>query len=366
MTALLQVRDLRVDFPTGSALLSMISRRPRPAVVALDGISFEVARGASVGVVGESGCGKSTLARALTGLAPIAAGSIRLDGAELGVRRKRSTMRRIQMVFQDPGSSLNPSRTVGQTLTELLRVHRIVPAERVRARAGELLELVELPSSLLAAYPRRLSGGQRQRVGIARALALEPDVLIADEAVAALDVSVQATVLNLLSRLRQELGLTLLFISHDLAVVRHISERVLVMYLGRIVEDRPTADLFMDPRHPYTVALMAAAPKMGMRKRSGEAALQGEPPALFEIPPGCRFHPRCPIAQPICTEVDPALIGPAADQRAACHFAWAARTSEPVAGESDPTTRTKDGSGSTSARAAPSTMTTKQEIEEGY
>jgi oligopeptide/dipeptide ABC transporter ATP-binding protein len=319
-----------------------------------------------VGVVGESGCGKSTLARALTGLAPIAAGSIRFDGGELGVRRKRSTMRRIQMVFQDPGSSLNPSRTVGQTLTELLRVHRVVSAERVRARAGELLELVELPSSLLAAYPRRLSGGQRQRVGIARALALEPDVLIADEAVAALDVSVQASVLNLLSRLRQELGLTLLFISHDLAVVRHISERVLVMYLGRIVEDRPTADLFMDPRHPYTVALMAAAPKMGMRKRSGEAALQGEPPALFEIPPGCRFHPRCPIAQPICTEVDPALIGPAEDQRAACHFAWAARTAAPVAGESDPTTRRNDGSGSTSARGAPSTMTTKQEIEEGY
>ena len=347
MTALLQVHDLRVTFPTGSALVARLRRRSRPAVVAVDGISFEVAGGASVGIVGESGCGKSTLARALTGLVPIATGSITFDGAELGIRRARSTMRRIQMVFQDPGSSLNPSRTVGQTLTELLKVHRMVPADRVRARAGELLELVELPSSLLAAYPRRLSGGQRQRVGIARALALEPDVLIADEAVAALDVSVQASVLNLLSGLRRELGLTMLFISHDLAVVRHISERVLVMYLGRIVEDRPTADLFMDPRHPYTIALMAAAPKMGMRKRSGEAALQGEPPGLFEIPSGCRFHPRCPIAQPICREIDPELAGPAEDQRAACHFAWTAPSSGPVS-DADPTRRLDDGSGTTS------------------
>ena len=337
MTPLLQVRDLRVDFPTGSALFARLKGRPRPAVVAVDGISFEVARGASVGIVGESGCGKSTLARALTGLVPVAGGSISFDGAELSARRERSTMRRIQMVFQDPGSSLNPSRTVGQTLTELLRVHSMVPADGVPARARELLELVELSPSLLAAYPRRLSGGQRQRVGIARALALEPDVLIADEAVAALDVSVQASVLNLLARLRRELGLALLFISHDLAVVRHISERVLVMYLGRIVEDRPTADLFNDPRHPYTVALMAAAPKMGMRKRSGKAALQGEPPGLFEIPSGCRFHPRCPIAQPICSDVDPELEGPAEDQRAACHFAWSPPSTVQTGAGSDPT-----------------------------
>lgn len=350
MTALLEVRDLRVDFPAGSAVFARLMGRPRRVVVAVDGISFEVARGASLGVVGESGCGKSTLARALTGLVPVGAGSIRFDGAELGARRERSTLRRIQMVFQDPGSSLNPARTVGQTLIELLRVHRMVPTDRVRERAGELLELVELPSSLRATYPRRLSGGQRQRVGIARALALEPDVLIADEAVATLDVSVQASVLNLLSRLRRDLGLTLLFISHDLAVVRHISERVLVMYLGRIVEDRPTADLFADPRHPYTIALMAAAPKMGMRKRSGEAALHGEPPGLFEIPPGCRFHPRCPIAQPICSEVDPELTGPAEEQRAACHFAWRAQPPEPMPGESEPKPRIGADSATTSTR----------------
>jgi oligopeptide/dipeptide ABC transporter ATP-binding protein len=228
------------------------------------------------------------------------------------------------MVSQDPGSSLNPSRTIGQTLTEVLKVHRMVSPDRLRSRAGELLDLVELPASLLAAYPRRLSGGQRQRVGIARALALEPDVLIADEAVAALDVSVQASVLDLLSRLRQELGLTLLFISHDLAVVRHICERVLVMYLGRIVEDRPTEALFTDPRHPYTSALIAAAPKMGVKKRTGEAALRGEPPRLFEVPSGCRFHPRCPIAQPICRDIEPALVGPTSEEAAACHFAWQA------------------------------------------
>jgi len=331
VTQLLEARGLCVKFRAGSALAARVRGRPAPAIVAIDGVDLAVERGASVGIVGESGCGKSTLARALIGLVPLASGSIVFDGSPLGDRRDRATMRRIQMVFQDPGSSLNPSRTVEQTLTELLRVHRMVPADRVRSRAGELLELVELPPSLLAAYPRRLSGGQRQRVGIARALALEPDILIADEAVAALDVSVQAAVLNLLAKLRQDLGLTLLFISHDLAVVRHISERVIVMYLGRVVEDRPTEDLFADPRHPYTAALMAAAPRLGAKKRSGEAALPGEPPSLLVIPSGCRFHPRCPLAQEICREVDPELAGPSPTQRAACHFAWTAPGDDPPA-----------------------------------
>jgi oligopeptide/dipeptide ABC transporter ATP-binding protein len=291
-------------------------------VTAVDGVDLVLERGASVGIVGESGCGKSTLAKALIGLVPLAGGTIAFEGSQLVGRRDRATMRRIQMIFQDPSSSLNPSRTVRQTLRELLRVHRMVPADRVEERAGELLELVELPRSLLAAYPLRLSGGQRQRVGIARALALEPDILIADEAVAALDVSVQASVLNLLSRLRRDLGLTLVFISHDLAVVRHISERVVVMYLGRVVEDRPTRDLYSGPRHPYTVALIAAAPRLGSKKRSGEAALPGEPPSMLVIPRGCRFHPRCALSREICGEVDPALTGPSLTQRAACHFAW--------------------------------------------
>jgi len=291
-------------------------------VTALDGIDLEVDRGRSVGIVGESGCGKSTLAKALVGLVPITSGNILFDGQELHERRERAMRRRIQMVFQDPSSSLNPARTVGQTLDELLRVHGIVPADRIARRSAEILELVELPSTLLSAYPRNLSGGQRQRVGIARALVLEPDVLIADEAVSALDVSVQASVLNLLSDLQRRLDLTLLVISHDLAVVRHISERIVVMYLGRIVEDRPGEDLFEDPRHPYTSALIAAAPTLGARKRAGETALAGEPPGLLEIPPGCRFHPRCPIAQEICRRDDPPLAGPQPESRVACHFAW--------------------------------------------
>jgi oligopeptide/dipeptide ABC transporter ATP-binding protein len=315
-----------------------------PAIVAVDGVDLVLERGASVGIVGESGCGKSTLARALIGLVPLADGSIVFDGVPLWGRRDRATMRRIQMVFQDPSSSLNPSRTVGQTLTELLRVHRMVPADGVRSRVGELLELVELPQSLLGAYPRRLSGGQRQRVGIARALALEPDILIADEAVAALDVSVQASVMNLLARLRQDLGLTLVFISHDLAVVRHISERVIVMYLGRVVEDRPAEDLFTDPRHPYTSALMAAAPKLGVKKRSGESALPGEPPGMLVIPHGCRFHPRCNLAQGICRQVDPELKGPSLIQKAACHFAWPSPGDTPQAAHPRPGTATSRGS----------------------
>lgn len=329
MTALLEARGLSVRFSSGSTLAARLRGRDPQAVTAVDGVDLVVDRGDSVGIVGESGCGKTTLARVLMGLVPVSEGSITFDGSLLGNRRDRATIRRIQMVFQDPSSALNPSRTVEQTLTELLRVHRIVPADQVRSRARELLELVELPPSLLGAYPRRLSGGQRQRVGIARALALEPDVLIADEAVAALDVSVQASILNLLAKLRQDLGLTLLFISHDLAVVRHISERVVVMYLGRVVEDRPTEDLFADPRHLYTAALMAAAPKLGVKKRSGASALPGEPPSLFVIPSGCRFHPRCHLAQEVCREIDPELTGPSVSQRAACHFAWVSTDDAP-------------------------------------
>lgn len=323
MSGFLDVRDVTVTFKVGSTLLARLRGEPPPILTAVDGISFEANRGASIGIVGESGCGKSTLAKAITGLVPVAGGSIHLDGHPLGGRRDRATMRRIQMVFQDPSSSLNPALTVERMLAELLRVHRIVPRARIAARCAQLMELVELPQSLLKARPRRLSGGQRQRVGIARALALEPDVLIADEAVAALDVSVQAPVLNLLNSLRAELGLTLMFISHDLAVVRYVSDRVIVMYLGTAVEDRPTSDLFDDPRHPYTKALMAAAPKFGVKKAPGEAALKGEPPSALRLPEGCRFRPRCPVADDVCAETEPPLMGPSETQRAACHFAWA-------------------------------------------
>jgi len=322
MTAFLDIRDLTVTFRVGSALMARLRGEPVPDLVAVDDISFSVPQGESLGIVGESGCGKSTLARAITGLVPVAAGSISLDGVSLTQRRDRATMRRVQMVFQDPSSSLNPSLTVEKTLTELLQVHDIVPEERIAERCAELMDLVELPRSLLGSRPRSLSGGQRQRVGIARALALEPEVLIADEAVAALDVSVQAPILNLLNQLREELGLTVMFISHDLAVVRYVSDRVIVMYLGKAVEDRSTAELFEDPRHPYTRALMAAAPKFGVRKAPGEAALKGEPPSALNLPSGCRFRPRCPIAAEVCAEAEPDLEGPSASERAACHFAW--------------------------------------------
>jgi oligopeptide/dipeptide ABC transporter ATP-binding protein len=322
MTHFLEINDVTVKFKVGSIIAARLKGDPLPILTAVDGISFEADRGESIGIVGESGCGKSTLAKAITGLVPVASGSIHLDGVDLAGKRSRSTMRRIQMVFQDPSSSLNPSLTVEKMLSELLRVHEIVPPEKIRDRCAELMELVELPPSLLKALPRRLSGGQRQRIGIARALALEPEVLIADEAVAALDVSVQAPILNLLNSLRENLGLTLMFISHDLAVVRYVSDRVIVMYLGNAVEDRSTRDLFEDPRHPYTKALMAAAPKFGVKKEPGESALKGEPPSALDLPSGCRFRPRCPIAQGICEQSEPHLTGASKTERAACHFAW--------------------------------------------
>jgi oligopeptide/dipeptide ABC transporter ATP-binding protein len=231
----------------------------------------------------------------------------------------------MQMVFQDPYSSLNPRLTVRQMLGELLRVHAIVPRSEVDERSRELLDLVGLGPSALDAYPRQFSGGQRQRIGIARALALEPELLVADEPVSALDVSVQATVLNLIEQLRDKLGLTLVFIAHNMAVVRHVCDRVAVMYLGRIVETAPAAELFANPRHPYTQGLLRAVPRLLPREHVDDvAAVPGDPPSPVDVPPGCRFHPRCPLAQPVCREVEPPLLAPsdANGHLAACHFAW--------------------------------------------
>ena len=312
-----EVRDAIVQFPVESALAARLRRREPLKVTALDGVSLSIGPRSSLGIVGESGCGKSTLARMLVGLVPLTSGSLAVDGGELGTDRDKATRRKIQMVFQDPSSSLNPALTVGQTLAELLRAHDLVSPCDVKARCHELLDLVGLPSATIDSKPRQLSGGQRQRVGIARALALEPEVLIADEAVAALDVSVQALVLNLLAELRQELDLALVFISHDLSVVRHISEDLLVMYMGRVVESGPTEEVFKDPRHPYTRALIAAAPEIHARKRSGEGALAGEPPSPLALPPGCRFAPRCPLRFDRCGIEDPQLLGDA-DHQVAC------------------------------------------------
>ncbi|MFZ0215557.1 MAG: ATP-binding cassette domain-containing protein, partial [Candidatus Dormiibacterota bacterium] len=257
-TPLLELRDVQVHLSVGQP----IPGRRRPLLRAVDGVDLRLRRGAALGLVGESGCGKSTLARTIVGLQTATAGSILLEGRPLGARRPPQVRRRLQMIFQDPASSLNPRLTVEQTLAELLRVHRLAPGGQVRARVSELLQLVGLRDELRAAHPGRLSGGQRQRVGIARALALQPEILIADEPISALDVSVQASILNLLADLRRRLGLTIVFIAHNLAVVRQLCDEVAVMYLGRIVEQAPAAQLFGNARHPYTQRLLEAVPRL--------------------------------------------------------------------------------------------------------
>jgi len=322
---LLDARDLSVSFSLGSAIAARLRHEQR-VLRAVDGVDLRIERGEALALVGESGSGKSTLARALAGLLPPDRGEIRLDGRVLPTRRSRSDQRKIQMVFQDPYSSLNPRMTVGSMLHELLRVHHVVRRDEVAAYTRELLGMVGLSEEAVHAYPRQFSGGQRQRVAIARALALRPELLIADEPVSALDVSVQATILNLLQDLRAELGLTLLLISHNLAVVRHLCDRVAVMYLGRIIEVAPTETLFAAPRHPYTAGLLAAIPRMTFTGEEGAPAVQGDPPSPLRIPAGCRFRTRCPIAQPICEQEDPALLAADGDpaHSAACHFAHAA------------------------------------------
>jgi oligopeptide/dipeptide ABC transporter ATP-binding protein len=318
---LLEVRGLAMHFPLNASL----SRRVRGAQIdvlrAVDGVDLTVARGEALGLVGESGCGKSTLGRCIVGLYEPTAGQVLVEGDALPARRRPADRRRLQMIFQDPYSSLNPRMTVRQTLGELLRVHNVVPKSGIDARSRELLDLVGLPPSALDAYPRQFSGGQRQRISIARALALEPEILIADEPVSALDVSVQATVLNLLADLRQRLGLTMLFVAHNMAVVRHVCDRVAVMYLGRIVELASGDELFSGARHPYTQALLRAVPRLAPGHVTERDAVRGDPPSPVNLPPGCRFNPRCPRAADVCRVDDPPLEQ-RAGHSAACHFAW--------------------------------------------
>jgi oligopeptide transport system ATP-binding protein len=323
----LEVRGLEMHFPLKRSGLSVVRGQETESVRAVDGVDFAIARGEAVGLVGESGCGKSTLGRCIVGLYKSTAGEVRLNGVavEASRRQRNANPRVAQIIFQDPYSSLNPRMTVRQTLMEALRVHQPVARQDTEKRCSELLDLVRLSARVADAYPRQLSGGQRQRVSIARALAVEPELLVADEPVSALDVSVQATVLNLLADLRKELGLTLLLIAHNMAVVRHVCDRTMVMYLGRIIETGPTERLIADPQHPYTRALLTAIPRLTPGHRSEAPALLGDPPSPIRLPVGCRFNPRCSMATAICSETEPTLVwgtGEDAEHAAACHYAW--------------------------------------------
>lgn len=323
MSVLLELRDVTVDFRLdGGHLGTMVGRRPR-LLRAVDSVSLSLEAETTLALVGESGSGKSTLARTVVGLVEATSGQVLIDGAPVGADRERALQRRAQIVFQDPTGSLNPALTVERALAEPIRAHGLAEGADLRRRCRELVEMVELPGSVLGDRPRQLSGGQRQRVAIARALALDPDLLIADEPVSALDVSVQAAIIKLLRRLQRELGLAMLFISHDLAVVRQVCDRVAVMYLGTIVEEGTVDVLLGQPRHPYTQALLAAAPRLGRPERKQRLPeVSGEPPSPFAIPSGCRFHPRCPLADPaLCAQVAPELRT-RDDHSAACHFAW--------------------------------------------
>jgi oligopeptide/dipeptide ABC transporter ATP-binding protein len=329
-TKLLTVKDLQVYFP----ILTGVLRRRTGWVRAVDGVTFHIDRGETLGLVGESGSGKTTIGRTIVRITQPLGGSIDLGGIDLlalkgeDLRRRR---RRFQMVFQDPYSSLDPRQTVGDILTEPLRVHNLASGKAREARVAELLDLVGLDSSFVERYPHEFSGGQRQRIGIARALAVEPEIIVCDEPISALDVSIQAQVINLLERLQADLGLTYLFIAHDLAVVRHIADRVAVMYLGKIVEIAPSDMLYAQPLHPYTVALLSAVPVPDARtERSRKRIiLKGDIPSPANPPSGCRFHTRCWLRErlgnpEICATEDPPLAPipkASVEQTVACHFA---------------------------------------------
>ena len=324
MTPLLEVADLGKRFPGRRGFVDVLRGIPRPVVRALDGVTLDVRPGETLGIVGESGCGKSTLARCLVGLHSADAGTVRFGGQDLASitgEARRRFHRQVQMVFQDPYGSLNPLMSVGAILEEALAVHRIVPRADIGKRVLEILDLVQLPASAATRFPHEFSGGQRQRIGIARALAVEPQVIVADEPVSALDVSVQAQIINLLQELQARLGLTLVFITHDLRLVRHMTHRVAVMYLGRIVELGPTAEMFAAPRHPYTQALLRAVPHIVPGTRRREAAVRGELPSPLAPPPGCTFHPRCAKAVARCGLDVPDLAARSGAWDVACHLA---------------------------------------------
>jgi oligopeptide/dipeptide ABC transporter ATP-binding protein len=321
VSALIDVRGVGKTFGGSGGWLS----GPSDEVRAVDGVSFEVARGETLALVGESGCGKSTLGRLLLRLIEASEGAVSFEGRDLmalPAAEMRQMRQRLQMIFQDPYGSLSPRRTIGQIIGEPLEVFGLVKSRRARRdRVAELLGKVGLPAAYMDRLPRQFSGGQRQRVGIARAISVNPAFIVADEPVSALDVSIQAQIINLMQDLQRDAGFSYLFIAHDLAVVRHIADRVAVMYLGRIVEIGPKRAVYVTPHHPYTQALLSAAPEPDVDDNARRIILEGDVPSPSKVPPGCSFHTRCPIAQEVCRRDRPPLAEVSPGQFAACHFA---------------------------------------------
>lgn len=316
---LLEVSDLKKHFPITAGIV----KRTVGHVKAVDGVSFFMNSGETLGIVGESGCGKSTTGRMIMRLIEPTTGNIVFDGQDISKmngRQLRESRRKIQMVFQDPYASLNPKMSVGETIAEPLFVNRLMSRKQAFERASHLLETVGLRSTDLNRFPHEFSGGQRQRIGIARAIALNPKLIVADEAVSALDVSIQSQILNLLMDLKNEFNLSYLFISHNLAVVRHISDRVGVMYLGHMVEIGPKSSLYADPLHPYTQALLSAAPEPRRVKRRERIILQGDVPSPANPPKGCPFHTRCPRVMDVCRSVRPEIQEIHPEHFVACHL----------------------------------------------
>jgi peptide/nickel transport system ATP-binding protein len=322
-TPLVKLEGLKKHFPLTRGI---VFQKRIGQVHAVDGVDLEIHQGETLGLVGETGCGKSTLARLVMRLYPVTEGRILFDGQDithLKGRELRALRRDMQMIFQDPYASLNPRKTVGAIIGEPFHLHGTVPRNKIKDEVRNLMELVGLNPEHYNRYPHAFSGGQRQRIGFARALALRPRLIVADEPVSALDVSIQAQILNLLEDIQEEFNLTYLFIAHDLSVVKHVSDRVAVMYLGKIVEMAPGETLYLNPKHPYTGALMSAVPipDPDMAAQKKRIILQGDVPSPINPPSGCRFHPRCPRAQfPICREQEPELLPHHPGQVAACHF----------------------------------------------
>ena len=318
---LLEVTDLVKHFPIKSGVFI---DREVARVRAVDGVSFTLHEGETLGLVGESGCGKSTVCRAILQLVTPTSGSVRFAGQEMvgrSPRELRPLRREIQMIFQDPFASLNPRKRVGQIIGDPLELHGVARGAELKRRVQELLERVGLQAEHYNRYPHEFSGGQRQRIGIARAIGLRPKLIIADEPVSALDVSVQAQIINLLDELQREFSMAYLFVAHDLGVVRHVSDRVAVMYLGKIVEEADADSLYRQPRHPYTNALLSAVPIPDPRRNAARQriTLSGDVPSPIDPPSGCRFHTRCPRADDICSSTEPALLDTGSGHAVACH-----------------------------------------------